>query len=66
MQTAGLDDQELVDLLHEIDDLDEDVTDWEAEFMDSLFKKEQRYPQIYLSDKQRKAVKRMVERYLND
>lgn len=55
-------DEELVDGLRRIDeDEDIEVTDWEADFLDSV--KKMPKPRV-LSPKQRAVAEKMIDRYL--
>lgn len=55
-----------IDLMQEVltrlDRMERPVTDWEAEFLDSLLKRREKRP---LSPKQHAVLVRMVEQYLD-
>jgi len=60
--TVDLSDSQLMDMLHDVDEDDDvDVTSWEAEFIDSIFKQYDKYGR--LTEKQRAKVLEIVEEY---
>lgn len=63
MSLKGIDnwtDEQLRDYLHEVDDLDDDASSFEASFIDSVAYKYQGP----LSDKQRSVAISIIKRYL--
>lgn len=58
-------DKELIDELQAIDEAEDlGVTEWEMDFMDSIFEKDNRSRQGYrLSTKQRDVIVSMIEKY---
>ena len=61
MSSARTDEEIVADLRRIDEDDDIDVTDWEADFLDSV--KKMAKPRV-LSPKQRAAAEKMVETYL--
>jgi DNA-binding ferritin-like protein (Dps family) len=56
-----LTDEDRISFLDDLDKSDVNVTEWEANFIDSVFERRQET----FSDKQREAIDRMMKQYEN-
>lgn len=56
---------EAISMLDDLDNMDRQVTDWEADFLDSLLKCAENRPTWVPTERQATVLERMYRKYIN-